>query len=203
MAAGPSVFTDIAWQERLFVAIAEKGGSDLDFESRTNEVNVYGDGEKEVEGQPLMNGGRLTELSAQGDFTMEMTVYKTGATAEEQSGLSSIYHGSGDQKADTTGQYEYETSLVRPDVRVVLLWTDDETVTSAVDSIQSGKRAYRVIATGAKLTGYDPNFDDETLKAEVTFTIPPFDVQGDSRLREQEMTTESTTELASLSSYTA
>lgn len=199
----PSIFTEITWQERLFVSIAEEGGSDLDFESRTNEVGVYGDGAKEVEGDPLMNGGRLTEFSAQGDFTMEMTIYKSGVSADQQSGLASIFHGSTDNFDEETGKFEYETSLVRPKCRVAMLWTDDSNVSSAVDSVASGNRAYRVIATGARLTSYTPNFDDQTLKAEVTFTIPPFDVQNNARLREQEMTANSSSKLAALEEYTA
>lgn len=200
MAAGPSVKEGVAWQERAFVTITEKGGDDIDFHSFMSEMSWSG-GSKGVEGQPLMNGGRLTQYSAQEDFEFSATLYLTGVSPDEGSGISAYFHGSADQLDSTTGQYEYETTLNRSDFRIAVLFTDDSNVTSGVDEVASGQSAYRWICTGAKLTDYEQSFDDQTLQVEVTFTIPPFDATGASRVREQELLQSASNPLSSLSTY--
>lgn len=200
MAAGPSVLEDAAWQERAFVTITKRGSTDVDFHGLISEFDFSG-GAKDVEGQPLMNGGRLTQYSSQEDFEFSATLYITGATPEEGSGIGAYFHGSGDQKDGETGIYEYETSLARDDFQVAVLFTNDETVESATDAVASGSEGYRWYAEGAKLTSYEQSFDDMVLEVEVTFVIPPFDEQGNSQLFEQEITSEATSELPSISGY--
>jgi len=199
MAAEASVLEEVSWQERAFVTIAEKGGSDVDFHGIMSEMGFSG-GSKDVEGQHLMNGGRFTQYSSQEDFEFSATLYITGATPGEGSGISEYFHGSADQNANSD-QFEYETTLNRSDFRIAVLFTDDSNVSSATDSVTSGSAAYRWIATGAKLTEYEQNFDDQVLQVEVTFVIPPFDDNGDSQLKEQELLSTSGTDLSSLSSY--
>lgn len=201
MAAGPSVKEGVAWQERAFVTISEKGASsDIDFHGFMSEMSWSG-GSKGVEGQPMMNGGRLTQYESQEDFEFSATLYITGVSPDEASGISAFFHGSDDQLDGETGQYEYEATLSRSDFRIAVLFTDDSNVTSAVDEVAAGQSAYRWICTGAKLTDYEPSFDDQTLTVEVTFTIPPFDTGGAAQVREQELTSSATNPLAELSSY--
>lgn len=187
MATGPSVLEDGAWQERAFVTIQKKGGSAYDFHSDLSEIGFSG-GSKDVEGQPLMNGGRMTQYSSQEDFEFSGTLYMSGVSAEDSTGIASYFHGSDDQKDSNTGQYEYETSLTRDDFVIAVLFTNDTAVDSALDDVASGSEGYRFICADAKLTEYEQNFDDMVLQVEVTFIIPPFDVAGNSRVVEQEQT---------------
>jgi hypothetical protein len=197
----PSQLSEVAWQERCFITISKKGASsDHDFHGFTEEISFSG-GEKGVEGQPLLNGGRFTQFDAQSDIEYEMTIYKIGVSPAEATGIEEFFYGSSDNLSDQTGQFEYETSLIRDDFRVVALWTNDEAVESAVDAVSSGKVGYRRIATGAKLTNVDVNFDDQVLQAEITFTIPPFDAAAESQERVQEQTESASAELASLGNY--
>jgi len=195
----PSQLEDVAWQERAFVTISEKGGTDVDFEGFMSELSFSG-GSKGVEGQPLMNGGRMTQYSSQEDFEFSATLYITGVEPAEGTGIAKFFHGSDDQLSDT-GQFEYEASLSRADFRITCLWTEDSSVQSAVGEIASDQRAYRWIAEGAKLTDYEQSFDDQVLEVEVTFTIPPFGAEGAAKVREQENLASGTAALASLSSY--
>jgi len=195
----PSQLEDVAWQERAFVTISEKGDSDVDFEGFMSELSFSG-GSKGVEGQPLMNGGRMTQYSSQEDFEFSGTLYITGVEPAEGTGIAKFFHGSDDQLSDT-GQFEYEASLSRADFRIACLWTEDPNVQSAVGEVASDQRAYRWIAEGAKLTDYEQSFDDQVLEVEVTFTIPPFGAEGAAKVREQENLASGTAALASLSSY--
>jgi len=201
MAAGPSVREGVAWQERAFVTISKKGAtSDIDFHGLMSEMSWSG-GAKDVEGQPLMNGGRLTQYSSQEDFEFSATLYITGVSPEDGSGIAEYFHGSSDNLDGDTGQYEYETSLSRDDFRVAVLFTDDGNVSSAVDEVASGQTGYRWYSVGAKLTEYEQSFDDQTLQVEVTFVIPPFDENGNSNVKEQEQTESASAALSSLSDY--
>jgi len=195
----PSQLEDVAWQERAFVTISEKGESDVDFEGFMSELSFSG-GSKGVEGQPLMNGGRMTQYSSQEDFEFSATLYITGVEPAEGTGIAKFFHGSDDQLSDS-GQFEYEASLSRADFRIACLWTEDPNVQSAVGEVASDQRAYRWIAKGAKLTDYEQSFDDQVLEVEVTFTIPPFGAEGAAKVREQENLATGSAALASLSSY--
>jgi len=195
MAAGPSVLEEVAWQERAFVTIGvQDSGTFQDFHGFMEEMDFSG-GAKDVEGQPIMNGGRFTQYSSQEDFEFSATLYITGATPSEASGISEYFHGSDDQLSGTTGQFEYETTLTREDFEIAVLFTTDDGVSSARDDVSSGEPAYRWYAKGAKLTSYEQSFDDQVLQVEVTFVIPPFDETGASQVIEQEQTSNSTNKL--------
>lgn len=196
----PSQIEDVAWQERAFVTISQKGGTDIDFHALMSEISFSG-GSKGVEGQPLMNGGRMTQYNSQEDFEFSATLYIIGVKPEEGTGIAEFFHGSEDQLSSSSGQHEFVPSLTRADHRIACLWTEDASVTSAVDEVAAEKRAYRWIAEGAKLTDYEQSFDDMVLEVEVTFTIPPFDAEGAPQLKEQENTGTGTDALEALGDY--
>lgn len=209
MAAGPSVLQDASWQERAFVTLSKKGASsDIDFHGLMSEMSFSG-GAKDVEGQALMNGGRLRQRSAQEDFEWSATLYMTGVSPSEGTGIAEWFHGSSDQKSSKSSVYEYETSLTRDDFRIAVMFTNATTnasgsdLTSATDGVEanSSNKAYRFIATDAQLTEYEQNFDDNVLEVEVTFVITPFDETGASNVREQEYTGDASETLAALTSY--
>lgn len=202
MATGSSIFVDESFQERVFVTITKKGGSDVDFHSSLNEIG-FGGGEKGTEGQPLMNGGRRRIHSAQEDFEFTGTLYQYGVDASSASGLDSWYHASGDNLDGTTGTSEYETALDRTDVRVAVMWTNDDSVTSATDEVSASEdhQAVRYVLTDANITEYVPSFDDQVLTADFTATVTPFDETGSSRLKVQEYTGDASNTLSALSSY--
>lgn len=204
MATGPSLLTDSSWQERVFITITKLDGSDIDFHSTFNEIGFSG-GEKGMESEPLMNGGRRRILESEGDREFTGTMYPVGVSSANALGFDEWFHGSGDNKSGTTGVQEYETSLVRDDFRVVIMWTNDSAVSSATDEVaaSSDNDAYRIIYTDCTLTEFNPNFDDQVLTADFTFTVPPFDASGNSRVTVQEYTGDSSNPLSSLSSYTS
>lgn len=203
MATGPSVKQDSSWQEKALVSVTPKGGSEVQFEADLSEIGWTG-GAKDVEGTPLLNGGRMRERSAQEDFEFTGTLYITGISTAEGTGISEWFHGSDDQKDSKSTVYEYQTSHARDDFRISVLFTNDtsdnlsaESAVGADDNVE----AYRWIMKDAQLTEYEPNFDDMVLEVEVTFVASPFDDSANSNVREQEYTGDSSEKLESLSSY--
>lgn len=201
MAAGPSVLLDQAWQERAFVTITKKGGSDVNFGALLNEIGWSG-GEKDVEGQPLMNAGRQRQITAQSDFEFSGTLYPIGVSTGNPDGIAEFFHGGSDQLDSNNSAAEFETDTERPEFRIAVMFTNDDNVASATDEVSgTDNKAYRWIAKDALLTGYEPNFDDMIFSVDVTFVVPPFDETGASLVREQEYTGDSSDVLSSLSSY--
>ncbi|MDY6788793.1 MAG: hypothetical protein SVV03_02410 [Candidatus Nanohaloarchaea archaeon] len=201
MATGPSVLQDASWQEKALVSVTPKGGTEVQFEANLSEIGWTG-GAKDVEGTPLLNGGRMRERSAQEDFEFTGTLYITGVSTAEGTGIGEWFHGSSDQSTKST-VYEFKTSHARDDFRIAVLFTNDSNVTSASGSVgaDSSVQAYRWIMEDAQLTEYEPNFDDKVLEVEVTFVASPFDDSANSNVREQEYTGDSSEKLDALSSY--
>ena len=61
--------TNDAWMEECLIAISKIGGSDLTFHALTETVD-FDIGDKDIEGVPLVNGGRVTKWTPEADSTI-------------------------------------------------------------------------------------------------------------------------------------
>jgi hypothetical protein len=152
-----------------------------------NEIGFSG-GEKDFEGTPLMNGGRIREHSAETDHEFTATLYPVeagaGTGANRPGGFHELLYGSADSAGTDEGS-KYEVSLNRDDYRIAVLWTNDDNVTSqydtsgsmngALSTVAADKAGVRKVMRNAQLTSGSLNFDDMVLTAEVTFKAAPFD----------------------------
>lgn len=199
--AEPSTYKDGTWQDNLFITVTRLDGSDVDFHAKINEVGFSG-GDKNIEGQPLMNGGRIRQNEAQEDFEFTGTMYPEGVSAEDAYGLMQWLMGSEDQNDSSDAISEFVNRNERPDLRIVVLLTNDSDIESATDEV-SGEdvKALRWIYTNATCASAVPNFDDQIWTTEFTFQIPPKDENGESNVRVQEYRGDSSDSLDALDSY--
>ncbi len=73
---------DDAWIETCLIGIAKIGGEEVQFSSIT-ETSDFDIGEKDIEGMALVNGGRVTKWSPEGDSTITFEAYPLEAGAGE------------------------------------------------------------------------------------------------------------------------
>jgi len=162
-----------AWMEKALVAIAKRGGSDVKFHALVEDITISG-GEKDIEGVPLVNGGRVRKWSPQSDFTIEMTAYCLAAgtdTGTDAEGLYDLMH-----TADTSAPVRITNDFTRSLFRVAVLFTNDTTVTSAVSATTDTYMAFRQVFAEVVFTNVSWEFTgDKLLKFTFTGKCTPFD----------------------------
>ena len=80
---------DDAWMETCLIGISKIGGEEVQFASIT-ETSDFDIGEKDIEGIPLANGGRVTKHVPEGDSTITFEAYPLEAGAG--SGFFDLLH---------------------------------------------------------------------------------------------------------------
>lgn len=210
MAAGPSTLQDASWQDRAFIGVKQKGGSSVKyFAGLTQEIDLP-DISKDFEGQPVMNGGRIRENSAEEDLEITLTLYPigvdTGDGTTRPEGAAEWFL----TDEETEGQ-KYGPSLQRYDFGVAILWTnveDDENTVSPVEAdseistTDATKAALRWVFKNAQITEFNQDFGDMVHTAEVTFKLAPYDETGSANYFNESVQDTSTTSLpAVLDSY--
>lgn len=216
MAAGPSTLQDASWQDRAFIGIKKKGGSAVKyFAGLTQEMDLP-DHTKDFEGQPVMNGGRVRENSAEEDFEVTLTLYPigvlTGDGTTRPEGVAEWFLTSADLSASGEGS-RYEPTLSRNDFGMAILFTnvvDSENSTSPVeaDSVidtsagSATKAALRYVYKNGQITEFSDDFGDTVKTAEVTFKFSPYDETGSANyFKESTQDTSAKTLPAVLDSY--
>lgn len=185
-----------AWQEKAFVTITEKDGNDYEFRAFTRNIRIrYG--AKDVEGVPVLSGGRILKYSPEADTTITLELY--AIKGADQPGIIQLFAG---DTSDTTQPVSVSNSMTRKNIRLAILWTEDTSVTSATSAVTAGNAATRVVFTNARITEYEEEFStDEVLKATVTIKVPPYDANGNSCITWESTDGSDTEGLAALSSY--
>ena len=174
-----AIATDDAWMETCLIAISKVGGSDVQFASLTETVD-FDIGEKDIEGLPLLNGGRLTKFSPEGDSSITFEAYPI------QAGTSSGTTGTGFfdlmHTQDASAPIRVTNDHIRDKYRVLVLWTNDTTVTGAQNITTATYSALRIGMAEGRFTSVKPSFTDGVLKWTVTFKTPAFDKDADSNV---------------------
>ena len=90
---------DDAWMEECLVGISVIAGEEVQFASiiQTVDLDI---GEKDIEGLALVNGGRVTKWTPEGDSTITFEAYPLETGAGE--GFFDLLHGNGDIVSGTT-----------------------------------------------------------------------------------------------------
>lgn len=199
MAANSSTLQDASWQDRAFIGIKKKGGSSVKyFAGLTQEIDLP-DISKDFEGEPVMNGGRVRENSAEEDLELTLTIYPigvlTGDGTTRPEGMAEWFLTSDDLSGSGEGA-KYEPSLERYDFGVAVMWTNvvgDENSTSpvqadsAIDTSTGGetKAALRWVYKDAQITAFNQDFGDRVHTAEVTFKLSPYNETGAANYNNQ------------------
>lgn len=176
MAADP---TEDAWMEECLVAISVIDGSDVQFAALTETID-FDVGEKDIEGVPLVNGGRVTKWNPESDTTVTIEAYPLQAgtdTGTTGIGFYDLLH-----TQDTTVPVRVVNTRNRYKVRMLVLWTNDATAVTAQSITAADASAIRFGMAEARVTSTKASFTDGILKWTIMVKCAPFDKAGDGNV---------------------
>lgn len=179
-----------AWTEFALIGILDKAGSEIQFAGFTEDITGLDFGDKDVEGMPLVNGGRVVKRIPMADESVTLKVYPISAL-RDGTGVVQDFHPPATD--DSTQPILVDNSNTRDQYRVVMLWTTmlPAGLAAASTAPDQGEAAYRITAINAYMTSYKPSFDDKMMSAEITFKWAPFQKDG-TRNKLEESTSGST-----------
>ena len=191
-----------SWMETCLVSIAAQSGTDIPFQSLTETVDVDL-GEKDIEGVALVNGGRMTKFTPEGDTSITLEAYPLEAGSGD---ISSATAGAGFydllQAEDTTQPLAITNTTARSKYRMAILWTDDTAATNAAGALSSSNnKGFRITGANGYITSVKPSFTDGVLKFTIAFKVAAFTKAGNSQILVE--STDGTATLTALQSYTS
>ena len=170
-----AVATDDAWMEVCLISISIAGGSDIQFAGVTETVD-FDIGDKDIEGIPLVNGGRVTKFTPEGDTTITFEAYPL----EVGTDTGAVGHGFYDlmHTVDAVVPIRIVNDRKRNKYRVLVLWTNDPTPTTAHAITADTFSALRIGAADGYFTSVKPSFTDGELKFTIMYKCAAFDKAG-------------------------
>lgn len=195
-------YPDMWGQGTALVAITASGGSDIDFTANISSIDIDM-GDKEYETIPTTRGGRLEKRIPEADTIITFEAYMVHLnTNDATTGNAEIIQRFFTTRTnwDTSEDYNVTNSRNRDKFRVVILWTENTTATSATATSPASSEALRFIANGARLVSVKPTFTDNELKFTFKFRVSPYTSSGTGNLQWQ--ATSGTTTLNALAAYT-
>lgn len=186
------------WSETAYVAITEIDGTDIEFATITETVDLD-IGDKDFDVINTLKGGRLVKFNPQEPSTITLEAYPVEAgtgSGTEGKGFEDLIH-----TGDTSQPISVDFDRNRTKVRCVVLWTDDTTVTNATDAPTSGSEAMRFVLKNGYVTSAKPSFTDGVLKYTVNMKFPAFNKAGDANGTIE--STDGTEDLTAVSAYTS
>lgn len=192
--------TEDTWSETAYVAISKIGGSDVEFCTITETVDLD-IGDKDFDVMNTIKGGRLVKFNPQEPTTITLEAYPVEA------GTDSGVVGKGFHDLLNTSDGSQPLSInfdrTRTKIRCAVLWTNDTTVTNAAEATAEDSDALRIVLKNGYVTSTKPSFTDGVLKYTVAMKFPAFDKSGNPNglIESADGTTSSV--LAALASYTA
>lgn len=201
----PSVLADGSWQDRAFVSVIRKKDQEqVNFAGMIDEFG-WGDGQKDFDGQPISNGGRIRERTAEEDATVNGTIYPIGASVENYTkydrprGISELFYESGDKEDSKDSVSEYVNDNTRNDYLYVVMYTDDPNVTAATDSVGPDYHAIRIVEDNIQFIDTNYDWADEQLTMEFEGKRAARNPMGKPNHLEQEKVPGDTEELEEIS----
>jgi len=164
-----------AWMETCLIGISIIDGSDIQFAGLTETVD-FDIGEKDIEGVPLVNGGRVTKWSPEGDSTITFEAYPLQAGTDTGTagwGFFDLMHS-----VDATEPIRIVNDRNRDKYRVLVMWTNDSTPTTAQAITTNTYSALRIGMADGHFTSVKPSFTDGILKFTVMYKCAAFDKSG-------------------------
>ena len=191
---------DDAWMETCLIAISKVGGSDLAFAGLTETVD-FDIGEKDIEGVALNNGGRVTKWNPEGDSSITLEAYPLQAgtnTGTAGLGFYDLMHS-----VDGTVPIRITNDRNRDKYRVLVLWTNDSTATTAQSATAENASAMRIGLANGHFTSVKPSFTDGVLKFTVSYKCAAFSKAGVGNvMMESAAGSGATDKLPAIASYT-
>lgn len=164
-----------AWMETCLISISKIGGSELAAHGVTETVDLPF-AEKDIEGVPLVNGGRVTKWTPEGDSEITLEAYPlqvgtdTGSTLQ---GFEDLMNS-----VDASVPIRVINDRNRDKYRIIVMWTNDATATTAVSATAENASALRCGLADAHITSVQKSFTDGILKYTIKFKCAAFDKSG-------------------------
>lgn len=187
--------TPEVWDEFCSIGITEEGGSEKQFWALTEDITAMDWGEKDIEGIPLVNGGRVVKRTPLSDESITMKIWPVTAQNSATS-MIQLMHPQGAYGAiadDVAQPIVVDNTNNRRKHKLVFLWTTKHPA-AASSPPDATNPAYRVQIINAYMTKNTPSFDDKMKSAEVMFKWAPFNKAATNNKREESC--DSTTQLA-------
>ena len=170
-----AIATDDAWMEECLIAISPIGGSDIQYAAETETVD-FDIGDKDIEGIPLVGGGRVMKWTAEADSTITFEAYPLQAgtdTGTTGLGFYDLMH-----TVDSTVPIRIVNDRVRTKHRILVMWTNDPTPTTAQAVTADTFSALRIGMADGYIISVKPNFTEPILKWTIMYKTPAFDKSG-------------------------
>ena len=184
------------WSELANVGITILDGSEVQFATITETVDID-IGDKDFDAIATLKGGRLVKFNPQDVTTITLEAYPLEAGTAAGSDGEGFFNLM--NSIDATQPQDIDVDHQRDKYQVVVLWTEDTTVTTASSAITNGQEGLRVVAKNGYFTGVKPAFTDGVLKFTVTFKCPPFTKAGTANVAME--STDGTEDLSAVGSY--
>jgi len=189
---------DGTWSEFCKVGICAQSGTEVEFQSITETVDID-IGDKDFDVMSTIGGGRVVKFTPEEPITITLEAYATQAGTA----TGTIGQGFFDlmNTADTSQPIQISADRKRNPYRLVILWTDDNTNAGASKSILSSKNALRIVAADGRFTSVKESFTDGIAKFTIIYKVKPFDSSGNANFKVE--STDTTAAIDALSSYTS
>lgn len=174
MAADP---VEDAWMETCLIEVQRYADGTAHNMAGITETIDFDVGEKDIEGVPLVNGGRVTKWSPEGDTSLTIEGYPLEAGTIDGvttgTGFSDMLH-----TQDAAVPIRVINTRNRDKFRVLVLWTNDSTATTAASATAADASALRIGLVNAYCTSVKWSFTDDILKCTAIFKCAAFDKAG-------------------------
>lgn len=191
---------DDAWMETCLISISKIGGTELAAHGVTETVDLPF-AEKDIEGIPIVNGGRITKWNPEGDSEITLEAYPlqvgtdTGSTLQ---GFEDLMHS-----VDANVPIRVINNRNRDKYRIVVMWTNDSTAATAVSVTAENASALRAGLADAHITSVKKSFTDGILKYTIKIKCAAFDKAGEGNVLSESAAGFSATDiLPAIAAYT-
>ncbi len=179
----PVTCTDDAWMEKCYIAISLYGGTEMNFQAITDSVNIE-PGEKDIESIPLVSGNRITKYVPEKETTITFEAYPV-QIGTESSGTTG--KGFVDLLHPTTAATPLviPNNLTRTKARILVLWTNKPSVTTASEVGSATTYCYAGVRFGmceAYISSVKTDFTDKIQKWTIIAKCAAFDKSADANI---------------------
>lgn len=168
-----------AWTETALVSIEKLGGSEVQFASITDTIDIS-EGDYPGEGIATLAGGRIWKQAPKEDGEITLELYPLELDTTSGVGLFQHFTGGTWDTSEplATDVAWVTTDRARDQFRVVILWTNDPNATAANGATSASTDSIRFAAMGCRLISHKAAFTDGVLKVTATFKYPAFNKDG-------------------------
>ena len=184
------------WQEKAYITITEKGGSDYEFMAYSEDIKIKF-GSKDFDLVHTLGDAVYKKYSPVGETTVTISLY--AIKGADEPAITQLFFG---DTSDTTQPISVDFSKTRKEVRLAVLWTEASGISSATDAVSAGEAATRVVLKEGEIIDFDLEFATDTaLKGTVTIKFPPYDCDGNKTINVESTDGSDASGLSALSSY--